>query len=92
MQRLGQRAAVVFLALCLAALLAGWMDWANGPESYVFAVLLSMPWVLLVDEIVTSSIFINVLMTIGAMCLNAVIIYFVFSWIGNRFAARREND
>lgn len=92
MHRLGQRAAAVFLALCLLALLAGWMDWGNGPQSYIFAILLSMPWILLVDEIVTSSIFINVLMTIAAMCLNAFIIYLVFSWIGKRLAARREND
>ena len=89
MERLGAKAAAVFLFLGLLAMLAGWFDVANDPLSYVFAALLGMPWIALFDTQVSDSLLWNSFLAIAAICLNALIIYFVFSWIGRLVMRRR---
>ncbi|MGI9482537.1 MAG: hypothetical protein ACR2OR_09290 [Hyphomicrobiales bacterium] len=91
MDRLGKRAAAAFLFFGLMALLAGWFDVANDPLSYIFAVLLGMPWTFAVDALATNSLFWNSVMMICAICINAAIVYMVFSWIGRRLSGKRED-
>jgi hypothetical protein len=89
-ERLGAKASAGFLFLGVLAMLAGWFDVANDPLSYIFAALLGMPWMALLDSQVSDSLAWNSFLAIAAICLNAVIIYFVFSWIGRRISRRQH--
>jgi len=82
--------ATAYLLLCLLALgvlVAGLPAFAGSdadPLAGVFAFLLALPWVLVLDLVDEAPLAVTVLATIAGMAIN----YAILRWLGSRFGAR----
>lgn len=94
--RIGKALIASYAGLCVLSLILipvsvyGWFGVEEDPLAAVYAILLAMPWSLLLGELDVKSeiIWINIALLAGAMLLNIVLIFGFIRLLGSKFRGK----
>ncbi|MEW6575499.1 hypothetical protein ACFSAG_00660 [Sphingorhabdus buctiana] len=91
--RFGKALIAVYATLCALSLILipvsvnGWFGIEADPLAAVYAILLAMPWSLLLGELDVKSeiIWINIALLAGGMLINLVLMFGIFRLLKSKF-------